>query len=142
LLKQEIACQATFGSVIVLVVAIGTFLVAAKAHGRQLRLERERAGYATVSFRSPNPPFVEQLWRAERRRFWPMVVLLAAASIPLHRPSVTDSIVVHAALPFIGAFVATGITSVVRTKARDAGTIGWWVAATLLVAAVVVLRQR
>jgi hypothetical protein len=46
------------------------FLVAAKAHGRQIRLERELAGYHSVRFGARNPPFVEALWRRDRVRYW------------------------------------------------------------------------
>lgn len=46
------------------------FLASAKAHGRQLRLEREKAGYMQVTFGGKNPAFVEGLWRQERKLFW------------------------------------------------------------------------
>jgi hypothetical protein len=62
---------------LVAVFAIALFLVAAKTHGRQLRLEREKAGYHSVNFGGENPPFVESLWNAERWRFWPLTIALA-----------------------------------------------------------------
>lgn len=57
------------------------FLVAAKVHGRSIRLEREAMGVMHVTFGGPagtNPPEVEALWRADRWRFWPMTGVLAA----------------------------------------------------------------
>lgn len=50
--------------------SLGLFLASAKAHGRQLRLEREKAGYNEVVFGGKNPAFVEGLWRQERILFW------------------------------------------------------------------------
>jgi hypothetical protein len=50
--------------------SLGLFLASAKAHGRQLRLEREKAGYREVVFGGKNPAFVEGLWRQERVLFW------------------------------------------------------------------------
>lgn len=55
---------------IVLVLSVITFLIAAKSHGRQLRLERELAGYYHVTFGGTNPPFVEELWHKERVEYW------------------------------------------------------------------------
>jgi hypothetical protein len=63
--------------------SFAAFLVAAKLHGRALRLEREAEGITSVDFRGKNPPFVEQLWRAERSRFWPMAAGLAALALAL-----------------------------------------------------------
>lgn len=54
------------------------FLASAKAHGRQLRLEREKAGYMRVTFGGKNPAFVEGLWRQERRLFWSLTGAAAA----------------------------------------------------------------
>src|SRR5438034_1265042 len=84
------ACVATFGSSTIsslpprlrkfatlLILSLVTFLASAKAHGRQLRLERELEGYQTVTFRAANPPWVESLWRAERYRFWGFTLALA-----------------------------------------------------------------
>jgi len=55
---------------VLLAASVVTFLLAAKAHGRQLRLERELEGYHRVVFGGTNPPFVEALWRADRVRYW------------------------------------------------------------------------
>ncbi|MCA1813406.1 MAG: hypothetical protein LC624_05590, partial [Halobacteriales archaeon] len=72
-----------YGDVGSLGLAIVLMLVAAKAHGRQIRVERERAGFHDVSFMTDdNPPWVEQLWARDRKGFWAIglgaaVVLLA-----------------------------------------------------------------
>ena len=75
----------------VITIAIGAvvFLVAAKLHGRALRLEREQQGIMNVTFGpgSNNPPFVVALWRRERYIFWPTAVVLAFVVplvVPLH----------------------------------------------------------
>lgn len=52
------------------VATLALIVVSAKAHGRQIRLERERHGVWTVDFRADNDPWVEQLWRRDRFRFW------------------------------------------------------------------------
>jgi hypothetical protein len=57
-------------TLLILGASVVAFLLAAKAHGRQLRLERELAGYPHVVFGGTNPPFVEALWRADRVRYW------------------------------------------------------------------------
>lgn len=56
---------------------VPALLAAAKAHGRQVRLEREAAGYHSVVFGGENPEFVERLWRRDRLRFWTFVPLAA-----------------------------------------------------------------
>ena len=58
--------------------SIALFFASAKAHGRQLRLEREFEGHYSVQFGGKNHPWVDALWRAERYRFWS---LLAACEI-------------------------------------------------------------
>jgi hypothetical protein len=64
-------------------VSIATFLLAAKSHGRQVRLERERAGFHSVVFGGSNPAFVEQVWRKDRWRYWPTFGLTAVAVLLL-----------------------------------------------------------
>ena len=49
--------------------SLASFLAAAKTHGRQLRLERELAGYLHVTFGGKNPAWVEGLWQRERMYF-------------------------------------------------------------------------
>src|SRR5262245_44097853 len=53
-----------------IVLSLGTFLLAAKAHGRQIRLEREREGHMHVTFGKENHPFVEKLWSRDRKIYW------------------------------------------------------------------------
>src|SRR5262245_8588171 len=60
-----------------LVMSTGLCVVAAKAHGRQLRLERELEGHHSVVFGGVNHPWVEQTWRRDRHRFWILTPLLA-----------------------------------------------------------------
>src|SRR5262249_34883511 len=62
------------------VVSGAAFLLAAKIHGRQLRLEREAHGVRSVVFGGRNPPVVEAIWRAERLRFWTLAPTLALAT--------------------------------------------------------------
>src|SRR5438034_2845345 len=65
--------------VIVVLASFAAFLAAAKSHGRQLRLERELAGYWEVRFGGTNPPFVAALWRRDRVRFWAITLPLGLA---------------------------------------------------------------
>lgn len=79
--------------------SVGLLLLAAKSHGRQIRVERERAGFFEVSFgrAAANPPWVEALWRGDRWRFWTVFPLAAVALATL---LVTRSGEADAALPF------------------------------------------
>jgi len=112
---------------LVFVLGVLSFLAAAKAHGHQLRLERELAGYWKVTFGAKNPDFVEALWRRERFLFWGFVIGIAlltiafralaprfAWSMPVAERSWLGGFVLHVVLPFTIAFVCTGIISVVR----------------------------
>jgi hypothetical protein len=63
------------------VLSLGFLLLAAKAHGRQVRLERELAGYWTVVFGGHNPEWVEALWRRDRRRFWALTIALGLVAV-------------------------------------------------------------
>jgi hypothetical protein len=50
---------------------LALLLAAAKAHGRQMRMERLARGHAIAGFaRGVNPPWVEARWAWERRLFW------------------------------------------------------------------------
>lgn len=62
------------------VLSIATFLLAAKSHGRQIRLERELEGHDAVVFGGTNPPFVEALWRKDRALYWRVFPI--AAGVP------------------------------------------------------------
>ncbi|HEX2734309.1 MAG TPA: hypothetical protein VHM70_22020 [Polyangiaceae bacterium] len=64
-------------AIVLVAIGIVAFLVSAKLHGRELRLEREAAGYHQVVFGGQNPPWVEALWHAERVRFWSWTAGLA-----------------------------------------------------------------
>jgi hypothetical protein len=61
--------------------SIGAFLTAAKAHGRQIRLERELAGYSSVTFGAPNAPFVEALWRRDRIVYWSVAATVCVVAL-------------------------------------------------------------
>src|SRR4051812_45278726 len=63
-------------TVLLWVLSVALFVVAAKAHGRELRLEREAAGFHHVVFGGENPAFVQALWRRERVYFWGLTALL------------------------------------------------------------------
>ncbi len=108
-----------------LIASIALFFAAAKAHGRQLRLEREFEGHYSVEFGGKNHPWVEALWRAERFRFW---ILVAAFEIPALVLSFMTSFNWKILLLLIGwipsfAFSITGALSLLRlTKAIIART--------------------
>jgi hypothetical protein len=60
----------------------GVMILFAKAHGRQVRLQRELRGYASVDFTSDaNPAWVEELWKRDRQRFWPVLAFVAALGL-------------------------------------------------------------
>jgi hypothetical protein len=107
-------------------------LVAAKAHGRQLRLERERHGIWSVDFRADNDPWVEALWRQDRRGFWGLFAALAAAAVgitllgPLPDAAfVAGRLAWRLALAFSGCFVAMGLWSFARLLFRPGGDLAW-----------------
>ncbi|MBI2078923.1 MAG: hypothetical protein HYT80_11235 [Euryarchaeota archaeon] len=60
----------TGGFWLIFATSVGVFVLAAKTHGRQIRLERELHGYMDATFGRENPPFVEALWKRDRIRFW------------------------------------------------------------------------
>jgi hypothetical protein len=115
------------------VASLATFILAAKAHGRELRLERVVAGIQQVTFGGDNPAFVDALWTAERTRFWVATPLL--------------SVILVVALGFAGAsrptlgfatllwspsvvFTVLGLASIYRAGGLDraelGGSIAWW----------------
>ena len=131
--------------VIVLVLSVVTFLVAAKTHGRQVRLERERAGHTRVVFGGENPPFVEALWKRDRIRFWStaaLVFALGAVLVLAGLPRPLGGGTLGAAwtmlfLPLVTAFVVCGSASLagfLATRAVDPrftsetlpGSAAWW----------------
>lgn len=130
-------------------------LLAAKAHGRQVRVERERAGYDHVVFGGDNPPHVEALWARDRRRYWtfvpPAAVALAGAAW-LARPGDWGLALVAALLwaPTMG-FVFAGLRSLAEfgrveprkdeawARRAQRGSAAWWAAVALAAAATVSL---
>jgi hypothetical protein len=162
----------------ILGLAAATFLVAAKTHGRQLRLERELAGYWHVTFGAQNPAWVEALWRRERLLYWSLATALALLAIayralarrfawplPVEGPGGERSWIgvglLHVLVPLVGAFVITGLLSVVRfvlsvrggvdaSSGRPAhwfstatwGTAGWWALTLALGTAFCLLARR
>lgn len=144
---------------------LALFLVAAKAHGRQVRLERELAGYWSVIFGGQNPPFVEALWRRERWVFWSLAAAFALLTVGYRlvariKPAggVPGALALHVVVPFILGFVAAGLLSLLRfaseVRAGEVapgprpedwlshaawGSAAWWLLTFVLGAAVVLL---
>lgn len=117
-------------------IGIAALLAAAKAHGRQVRLEREAAGYHSVEFGGTNPEFVERLWRRDRIRFWTFVplaaLLMGGAQLLARAPW---SRVLLASLlwaPIAGFFFAGLWTYAAR---RGEGGPRWWIGAAALASA-------
>lgn len=144
----------TLGATVVLILA------AAKAHGRQVRLEREQQGAWSVDFRRDNGPVVEAIWRADRRRFWPMfgafaVAVLAGLAAAWATTGIApggDELAIYLGWAFAGAFVAAGLASWLRLtrgnggdaawhRAAFRGSLGWW-SLVAVAAALVVLTFR
>ncbi|MFL5352955.1 hypothetical protein [Archangium sp.] len=147
---------------IVLVLSVVTFLAAAKAHGRQVRLERERAGYFQVVFGGQNPAFVEALWRRDRLRFWTVAALVfivmagmvfAGASLGWARPLGGGALGAAWAMlfpPLVAGFLVCGVASLmgfISTRAADPrfttealpGSAAWWSLVLAALATTVVL---
>jgi hypothetical protein len=154
---------------LVLGLGVATYLSAAKAHGRQLRIERELAGYWHVRFGGDNPAWVEALWSRERLAYWSLAAALAVATIvfralaarfdwplPLGSRSVAGGFVLHLVVPLSGAFVVTGLLSVARFALRAGsaapsegwlsgaawGSAGWWTLTLAMGAALCLLAWR
>lgn len=143
-----------------------TFVVAAKTHGRGIRLERELAGHWSVVFGGSNPPFVEALWARDRWSFWSTLAVLVAASIGARfvvEPPRTfaDATVWHFFAPFVGAFTLSATLSLLRFRAAVAlgvsedatrpadwlsaawsGTAMWWSLLLMCAGALVTLTWR
>jgi hypothetical protein len=125
-----------------LVASACLFLTAAKAHGRELRLEREAAGVLHAVFGGQNPPIVEAIWRAERARFWIATPIVAVAlSALLFARGAGAGRIALAALTWAPAisFTALGALSFVRAgglaRGDAAGSAGWWSLVAALAAA-------
>jgi len=105
--------------------------LSAKAHGRQIRLERELEGYMEVDFMKENPPWVEALWRKDRRRYWAtvpiaIVILLLLGFLtlpprfgtePLGNPIIGTLLLAGFLWPLVVAFTSNGIQSALRLRA-------------------------
>lgn len=153
----------------IVVASAGAFLLAAKAHGRQLRLERQLAGYWDITFGAPNPPFVEALWWRERVVVWSIAVALALAAagylylarqrgwpVPLADSYALTLLWTVVAAPAVAAFTLSGFASAARFGTQlwrmssspewvpraVAGSIGWWLLTLALAAGVTVLAFR
>jgi len=116
-----------------IVASLILFVIAAKSHGRELRLEREAAGVTHVVFGGQNPPLVESLWRAERVRFAivaPLLVLLFAVGLWLYGSGVVKTVLGALAFGPALAFLSLGVASFVRAGAFGRGQVGgslaWW----------------
>jgi hypothetical protein len=101
---------------LLVLVSLATFLLAAKSHGRQIRLERERAGFHHVVFGGSNPSFVEQLWRRDRLHYWPTFALVffvvaLARWKGLGPDGFGDTAWALWFLPFVSAFSFAGLWS-------------------------------
>src|SRR5690349_19131953 len=113
---------------------LALILLAAKAHGRQIRLEREAKGVFSVDFRAQNPPEVEAIWRRDRRTFWPAAVVVATAGIvftvllALRPLDLVEGIGVSLALGFAAGFVVAGLASWFRLGRSGWASVGWWLA--------------
>lgn len=130
------------------VLAAAAVLAAAKAHGRQVRLERERAGFDEVDFMADNPPFVEHLWERDRRIYWPAFAV-AGLAVGAFRVA-TRGWALEVALDSLAAallagFFVAGLASVRRfalaqesarppewVRAAWRGSAAWWSLAVLL----------
>lgn len=117
-------------------------LVAAKAHGRQVRLLREAAGFMEVDFRRRNAPEVEAIWRRDRRIFWTSFGVLGCVLVPATVAYAWEAgsagrvgaAVLGLAWAFQGAFLATSTYWAMAGRSRSVPIRGWmaWVGLSLL----------
>lgn len=139
------------------VATVGLVLASAKAHGRQIRLEREQQGFFHVDFRRENPPGVEAIWRTDRRVFWPtfavgavFAVLWAFQAIEAADLGSAGFLLVWA---FAASFVVAGLLSWSRLSYRARldmpppsrratwGSVAWWLLVAVAAALVAVSFQ-
>lgn len=106
---------------------VAWILLAAKAHGRQVRLEREAKGVFAVDFRGMNPPEVEAIWKRDRRIFWPTMTVLSVALVGVG-VWLDDLELMVAGVPmaFAASFVVAGTASWARLGGSDWKSFGWW----------------
>jgi hypothetical protein len=140
----------------VLALSVLSFIVTAKTHGRQVRLERELAGYQEFQFGGSNPPFVEALWKRERIGFWSVTLFLALAWLIFGVRTSAWSVLIPPVLwaPSL-AFAATGIASLVRyfgasrtemsaewVSSASWGNAGWWALSAAVLGATAILTRQ
>jgi len=109
------------------------FLLAAKAHGRELRLERQAAGFQHIAFGSPDmPPFVQAMWHRERVSFWTVTVLLAivvgAKLLASDAARGATALVMLTWVP-AASFLGLGLWSLWRKGLSTdgaGGSLAWW----------------
>jgi hypothetical protein len=138
------------------VATVVVVLLSAKAHGRQIRLEREQQGYFRVDFRTQNPAAVEAIWRTDRRIFWPAfgagAMLAAYAAFNAIRKEDLAFAALVLAWAFAGGFIVAGLASWARMARRgqgplpwrkraQAGSVGWWLAVAAAAALVALAFQ-
>ena len=141
-----------------LALSVGLLLAAAKAHGRQVRLERELEGHHEVVFGGDNPAFVVGLWRRDRVRYWtvaPLAALLFGALAWWLRPGWGWALVAVLLWAPVAGFATAGLLSLaalqgrMREKSppagwrRDAarGSLLWWGLAAALAAGVALVAR-
>jgi hypothetical protein len=118
------------------VAGVALVLVAAKAHGRQVRLERELAGFGEADFSGPNPPEVEAIWARDRRLFWASFAVLALAALPIAfvalAPDLWMRLLLGGIAAFAGGFALAGLASLARFRSAPADAAkGPWRATSL-----------
>lgn len=114
-------------------------LAATKAHGRQVRLEREAVGVLTVDFLSANPPAVEAIWARDRRTLWTVFAVLGGVAVVFGVLNVVvfglslGVVALSLVWAFAASFAVAGVSSQRyrrRTQAgRTAGSTAtalWW----------------
>ncbi len=116
---------------LIALLSVVLFLLAAKTHGRHLRLERELAGHLHVTFGGNNPPWVEALWRAERWRFWGVTLSLALPLLVVllvRRRDVGLAVIAMLLWAPTLSFLITGALSARRSwaAASNWGSVVWW----------------
>jgi len=130
----RVALLGPLGLTSILGLSLALFFLAAKTHGRQIRLERELEGYPEVTFGGDNPPWVVALWRRDRIFYWSTfavtaailgayLVAAAATGLPLPsfcegpcQPPVTPLLVGILLWTPIVAFIAAGQSSLRRFR--------------------------
>ena len=134
---------------------IALILVAAKTHGRQIRLERELAGVWKVDFRADNGPVVAAIWRRDRYTFWMAFVPALALSGwftvlgALDPWQLFGGLALSAGLAFALGFIVAGLASSFRLmgamrrgsapneewrRAGHRGSLLWWSLVAVLLA--------